>query len=488
MKICLATIHAKPAFIPLALLYLKAYLVEKQKHEFGGIEILEFAKDSQEEDIVCRILANEPEVVGLSCYVWNVKKLMAVSRRIKELRPRSRIVLGGPEVGPVARSVLEAHPYVDVIVKSEGEIPFAEIIQAWGEGHSVAGVRGIYFRSDDKIIENQDAPILQNLNHLSSPHLPAYAEHKGRIVCIETQRGCVFRCNFCFYNKDLSIRNRRFDLDRVKHEILFWLQQDVQEIYLMDPVFNLNSARAKEICRFVIEHNHRNVKFHAEVWAEFIDEELARLFQEANFHFLEVGLQTTDDMTLATVERRLRLKPFLEGIRHLRKYNLKFELQLIYGLPGETVASFKKSLNFANALEPYYLAVFPLMVLPGTELWKKAGMLNLNFEPEPPYFIRSHGSMTPEDIDYGWKIVDALKWIGNSRTIRVLSKESGVTFAGVLEEWIIWQQEQPGAVAARNADGIKEFVLRFCDIRRIPTQFYRAFASLEFREPAINRA
>ena len=309
MRICLATVHVKPAFIPLALLYLKAYLVERRGYEFSDIDIQEFRQDSQREEIVHRILASEPDVVGLSCYVWNIKQLMAVSRSIKELRPQTRIVLGGPEVGPVARSVLEAHPYIDIIVKSEGEIPFAEIIEAWGRGGAIGDVKGIYFRSGDAIIENQDAPILQDLNHLSSPHLPMYADHKGRIVCIETQRGCVFRCNFCFYNKDLSIRNRRFDLDRVKQEILFWLQQDVTEIYLMDPVFNLNAARTKEICRFVMEHNHRNIKFHAEVWAEFIDEELAGLFEAANFHFLEVGLQTTDDTALAVLSNGLTRVP-----------------------------------------------------------------------------------------------------------------------------------------------------------------------------------
>jgi len=127
------------------------------------------------------------------------------------------------------------------------------------------------------------------------------------------------------------------------------------------------------------------------------------------------------------------------------------------------------------------------MVLPGTELWNKAKMLNLNYDPEPPYFIRSHDSMSPEDIDYGWKIVDALERLGNSRTICALSKESGVTLADLLDEWITWQREQPNRDVARNGDGVKEFVLHFCSERRIPTQFYQASASLEFG-PGARRA
>src|SRR5262249_11169488 len=144
-------------------------------------------------------------------------------------------------------------------------------------------------------------------------------------------------------------------LDRVKEEIRFWLDQDIRELYLMDPIFNLNAARAKEICRFIAAHNSRPIPVHAEIWAEFIDDEMARLMREANFDFLEVGLQTTDETALTTVDRRLKMRQFIDGIRCLSKYNLAYELQLIYGLPGDTRASFRKSLNFAMSLDPYDL-------------------------------------------------------------------------------------------------------------------------------------
>src|SRR5262249_10464429 len=153
--------------------------------------------------------------------------------------------------------------------------------------------------------------------------------------------------------------------------------------------------------RFILEHNVRGTKFHAEVWAEFIDEEMARLFSDAGFSFLEVGLQTTDEAVLTAVERRLKLQPFIDRIADLRNFALKFELQLIYGLPGETVATFNRSLNFTARLEPYSLAVFPLMVLPGTELWRKADALELEFDDDPPYHVRSHPSMTAEEMAYG---------------------------------------------------------------------------------------
>ena len=485
MKVCLATIHLNPAFTPLALLYLKAFLVERRGCRFDDVAIVELPRDVARDAVVARILAHiqpgEPAVVGLSCYVWNIGALVAVAAELKRLRPEVTIVVGGPEVGPRARAVLEAHACIDIVVKAEGETPLADIVDALAAGHGVGGVKGIVHRAAGGVVESGEAEIMTDLGVVPSPHLAKYGDFTGRIICLETQRGCVFRCNFCFYNKDFSIRNRRFDLDRVKDELLHWLGRDVREIYLMDPVFNLNAARAKEILRFLIDNNRRGTRFHAEIWAEFVDEEMAHLFRDANFQFLEVGLQTTDAAVLMTVERRLRLQRFIDGVAHLRAAGLKFELQLIYGLPGETVASFKRSLDFAMSLDPYLLAVFPLMVLPGTELWRKADVLGLRFASDPPYHIQSHPTMDASAIAYGWDVVDAVKVLAESRTVRILAKERGVTFADVVDDWIAARRGAPALAPAEIPKAIEAFVLDVCARRGIPDAFYRASWSRERR-------
>jgi len=192
--------------------------------------------------------------------------------------------------------------------------------------------------------------------------------------------------------------------------------------------------------------------------------------RDADVKYLEVGLQTTDDNVLATVDRRLRLQKFLDGVGYLRKYHLTFEVQLIYGLPGETRETFRKSLNFAATLDASLLAVFPLMVLPGTELWRKAAGLNLAYDPEPPYYVRSHFSMDEADIRYGWDVNRALDWLEPSCTIRFLRRERGVTYADVVDEWI-----------ASRPDSLASFLEHFCATRNIPPEFYRASASMEAR-------
>lgn len=488
MKICLATVHADTRFIPLALLYLKAYLVERRNLAAENVPIMEFASGTTPNDIAQQLLQGAPVIVGLSCYAWNVKALMSAAQRIKALQPAVRIVLGGPEVGPVARSVLERHPYIDCIVKSEGERVFADIVATYERGGDIAEVKGICFRNGSLLFETEDAPILHDLNELPSPLGMLVGSPKGRVICIETQRGCVFRCNFCFYNKDLSIRNRRFDLCRVKEEIRFWLQQDIEEIYLMDPVFNLHAARAKEICRFIADHNQRRIEIHTEVWAEFIDDEMARLMHDANFHHLEVGLQTTDANVLAITERRLKLARFIEGIEHLKRYSVPFELQLIYGLPGETRATFRESLNFAASLQPPMLQVFVLMILPGTELSRKTKALRIEFDPEPPYNIRSHYSMSREDVAYGRKVSCALAGDG-AWTLRILGREAGVQFADFVDEWIEWADANPAGPSARTdpqdrvtrGEHIRQFIRHYCARKRISPTFYEVSAAIESR-------
>jgi radical SAM superfamily enzyme YgiQ (UPF0313 family) len=478
MKICLATVHAYRYSLPLALMYLKANLVERHGHPFEDVTIEELAPKASTADHAAQVLAGAPDVVGLSCYIWNGRALLDLARELRAQRPDIRIVLGGPEVGPVARDVLAAEPYVDAVVRGEGEVAFAEIIDAWQAGRDLDAVCGICYRRGEEIVETADATILRDLNLLPSPHNDKYAAYESRVASIETQRGCVFRCNFCFYNKDLSIRNRRFDLDRVKGEILYWLNRDVHSIYLMDPVFNLNAERAKEICRFIAAHNHNNVRIHSEVWAEFMDDELAALMKAAGFYWLEVGLQTTDDTTLQAVERRLRMTPFLEGIGHLKRHGVHFELQLIYGLPLETPETFRRSLDFAAKLEPSELSVFMLLVLPGTELWKKAKAMQIEYDPRPPYTVRSHASMDAGVIAAGEKIVEAVNFMCGSTAIRILQREPGISMSMIVDAWTRWRTDR-GLVSMTGAQ-MGEFVDTFCKTHGVPPEFYAAMITREY--------
>jgi radical SAM superfamily enzyme YgiQ (UPF0313 family) len=464
MKIVLATIHSREAlFTPLALMYLKAYLVERQGIPAPEIPLLEFRPKQPNSQIVEEILAVEPDVVGLSCYIWNIRKFREIFRVLKERRPGIKIVLGGPEVGPVAARVLEENHSVDVIVKGEGERVFAELVETFRQGAPLEQVRGIAFREGSRVRSNPEAPVFSDLNTLPSPHKPEYGITGDREICIETQRGCVFRCSFCFYNKDYSIRNRRFDLDRVKQELLYWMKSGARNIYLMDPIFNLNAERAKEICRFIIAHNSTKIIFHTEIWAEFVDQELAKLFEQANFRFLEVGLQTAEENVLSNVERRFRKEAFIKGLQYLNSMGLNVELQLIFGLPGETMESFRRSFDFAVSLRPAKIAVFPLLILPGTELWRRKEKFGLQHDPEPYYEIQRTPDLSESDVDYGKRLSRSVPIHYNQAGI-LLAETAVIPFSALLDQWLLWERQN--VIHPKGACRVEAFIQDFCRERK----------------------
>jgi radical SAM superfamily enzyme YgiQ (UPF0313 family) len=387
-------------------------------------------------------------------------------------------VLGGPNAGPLAVELLSAHPHLDAIVVSEGEVPFAQLVSAWKGGEDATRVGGLVLREDGRIVETGRAAIVNDLAAYPSPHLSLPRRYTGRVACVETQRGCVFTCNFCFYNKDYTLRNRRMPIDRVKAELSAALDQQPLEIFLMDPIFNLNQARAKEICRFLIERNHHRVPVHSEIWAEFVDAELAALMRDAGFRMLEVGLQTTNETALAAADRRLREQRFLDGIAHLHAHGVPFELHLIYGLPGETRDTFRRSLDYAMALNPTVLSIFRLMVLPGTDLRRNAARFGLTFDADPPYHVRAHHTMTEEDVAYGRRLLKAANLLEASKTIRLLSRESGVSFTGIVDAWLDWRPDGPDEA---DADTAQAFVEDVCRRFGVPAEFYRAFGGFEFK-------
>lgn len=489
MRICLVLKHATREFTPLQLMCIKAALLDLGRWDDADIEMVEFGPDAPVDDMVGRILAVEPDVLAMSCYVWNVASTLEAGRRVKAARPDVRIVLGGPEVGPEAEHVVTANPWVDVVVKNEGELPMVDLADRWRRGAPIDDVAGVVMRQDGRVVDTGPERFVKDLNTLPSPYRDFRSYSYDRtFACIETQRGCVYTCNFCFFNKDLPIRNRRLDPARVDEDITYLLQQDIRQLYFMDPIFNLNAKRAKDICRLIIAQNERRVAAgkepigsHAEMWAEFVDEELALLMKAANFNYVELGLQTTDPGTLVTIERRLRVEQFIAGVQHLKNAKLYVEMHLIFGLPGDTLAKFRESLNFAARLLPTDISVFMLQVLPGTDLWTKRETFGLVFDPEPPHLVQSTAALTPDDLAYGMQVSYAVVVLWKSLAVRLLTREQGVTLSDIVDGWIAWTEAR--GIEVKDASTLSDYLTDFCERRAIPTSLYLGIRKVEVSSP-----
>jgi radical SAM superfamily enzyme YgiQ (UPF0313 family) len=487
MKILLVSIAGNISYTPLALLYLKACLLnERYLKENTAVEIKEFALEDADDFILSQIQKFNPDIIGFSCYIWNIERILKLCLKIKQLSRKIKIILGGPQVCPIAKDVLENNSHIDIVVRGEGELTFMELSKTIIRKDRFDNVRGITYRRGERIISNPDREIIANLDSIPSAYLSNHIALKDREACLETQRGCPFRCHFCYYHKSFN-KIRFFSLERVKKELIFLLKQKIKMIYLMDPVFNSNLERAKEICRFILKNNKDNIPFHTEIRAELVDNELAELFAKSNVRLLEIGLQSTRNRVLFLANRTLNIKKFINGINLLKKYNLDIEPQLILGLPGDTPRSFKKSLEFTLNLETPRLTVFRLQVLPGTEIWRRVKELGITYEDKPPYNFLQSKTMPFDYVIEQLKIIKNLNLFRTKKTIKFLCKEAKINLLDIIKLWIEWLNNDRFLLNYQNGKILKDkfrgFIEYFCNKNNIDYNFYNTLLKKEITLP-----
>ena len=265
--------------------YLKAY-AEKDKFIRDNALILIVDFDAEKHDVhqVLYYLSKEkPNIVGFSCYCWNMDKVLDLSRLLKQLYPEIKIILGGPEVGPVAHKYIMENPAVDIIVRGEGEVTFQELLRSYlGVDGSLASVKGITYRENDRIVSTEERPLLDDLGDIPSPYLAGILTPRDEVTYLETFRGCPYRCAFCFEGKNFP-RLRFFPEEQIKREIeLIMSNRTIRSFHVVDSVFNLKKGRLRRLAQMFYDANRFGTGLRTvEIMAELIDEEAVELLKKA---------------------------------------------------------------------------------------------------------------------------------------------------------------------------------------------------------------
>ncbi len=193
MKTVVTTLNAKYIHMNLTIRYLKAYA----EPEFE-VEMVEYTIKEPIISIVTDLYKRNPDVIGFSCYIWNIEETLKIIDNLKKIKPDLKVILGGPEVCYEPIHFLEKNKGIDVIVMGEGEGPFKELLHCYSKGDSIENVKGIAYRIGDKIKINPQAPYI-DLKTIPSPF--RFEEDRkdlaNRIIYIEGSRGCPFQCSFC---------------------------------------------------------------------------------------------------------------------------------------------------------------------------------------------------------------------------------------------------------------------------------------------------
>ncbi len=382
----LVGINAKYIHSNLAIRYLAK--IEKRCH------FCEYTISERPEEIASRLFQTGEKTILFSCYIWNIDHVLKICEILKKADPGFRLALGGPEVSFSPEELLKAHPEIDYILCGEGEsviFPFANGL----ETGDFSRVPGLFYRAGSSVIQSELPACETELKDLPFPYdAEELSALKGRIVYYETSRGCPYRCAFCL--SGAAGKLRFLPVERVHRELAFFEEQGVPLVKLVDRTFNADPDRALAIVEGIKARGGRTT-YHFEIRAESMTEALIESLQTApkGMFQLEIGVQSTNSKTLEAIHRKPDFERLSRVVHALSKNgNMHLHLDLIAGLPGETLHAFIDSFHQVMSLSPQNLQLGFLKRLKGAELFAPGS----EFWSFPPYEVIHSDAMTYEDL------------------------------------------------------------------------------------------
>lgn len=349
----------------------------------GGVEILDQTSATYLGDgaLLEAICARQPAMVGFSTYAWNVDRTLDLARRLKE-RLEVRILLGGPEITPDNPRIRDST--ADLLVSGEGESLLADLstdASLWKDGWASTPPYAAFARQPSPYLDGRLDPAIEDM------------------VLLETQRGCPHRCGYCFYGK-----GRRGIHLAEEANILAAAQwahdRGVGELYLLDPSLDARPGLKSLLGRLAALNADHAMGLFSEIRAEAVDEALADGLAAAGFQGLEIGLQSTNPAALKRTGRSCHLERFIKGTQRMIARGIACSVDLIIGLPGDTLTDFRRSVDLVadHGLDDH-LQVFPLAILPGTRFRREHRRLGLTYDPAPPYQLTHSDTFSSAEIE-----------------------------------------------------------------------------------------
>jgi radical SAM superfamily enzyme YgiQ (UPF0313 family) len=397
LNLIIVSIHIKnsPQAMPLAAALLKSQLGSiPEINDKTYVTYLDFYLGTDAQIIADQICLAAPELVGFSTYLWNRDLVLEVSSIIKKRLPDALLFAGGAEATALPEKLLKNGSF-DFVIKGEGELALSEVVKKILKKEPYHNLDAVFVKNQINNPDKNQCPVM-DLDKIPSPFLSGVIDIKKYSgVLWELSRGCPFKCSFCFESRGVA-GVRQYSLDRIQKELELFESEKVNQVFVLDPTFNRDVKRAKEILRMIIK-TAPLIHFTFEVRTEFLDAEMAGLFAMINCS-LQIGLQSAIPEVLSNVNRNIDPEKYADKISLLNQAGVIFGLDLIYGLPGDTIEGFKHSLNYALTLQPNHLDIFPLAVLPGTELYDKAEIFNLKYLDDAPYTLISSPGFSISDM------------------------------------------------------------------------------------------
>jgi radical SAM superfamily enzyme YgiQ (UPF0313 family) len=343
------------------------------------------------EALLAELDRHPADVYGLSCYVWNTGAMRRVLADLLRTRPGAHFVLGGPQVmNQGARYLSPEHENV-LICNGEGERTFANILRATLAPHpDFSTVRGVSFFRDGALITTEAEPRIQDLAEIPSPYLEGLFE-KDRYVwtVIETNRGCPFKCNYCYWGAAIGSKVQKYGEDRVAQELTSISESGYLYLFIADANWGMQK-RDVELSRHIADCKKKAgmpmiVYFAGAKNSPERVAEITEIFSEAGLVATQsIALQTMSPDTLKKVNRdNVKSSVYLDLQQRLNEKNLSSFIELIWPLPGETIASFQSGLAKLCAAGADSFIIYPLLLMNNVELAALRDEYQLHTVPDP---------------------------------------------------------------------------------------------------------
>jgi hypothetical protein len=443
-EIILTTFNARYTHTSIALRYLFANLHELQPKAY----IIESVINTSVADLVESILAFEPKIVGIGAYIWNALEVQECIALLKKVSPNMLIVLGGPEASHVPHRVDFAQ--ADFIVQGEGDVAFYALCKELLNG----------VMPKERFIKAS----MVDLNAIELPYA-YYSEHdiKNRYCYVEASRGCPFTCEFCLSSADKKVRD--IAIERFIGELATLWERGVRNFKFIDRTFNLSIENATKLLDFFLAKEEAYF-VHFEVipdhFPKALREKIAR-FPPAALQ-LEVGIQTLDPLISKNIHRRLNIAKIKENLAFLQQEtHAHLHVDLIVGLPGESLAGFGANLDTLHSLTQCEIQIGILKKLSGTTLSRHDAMYGMVYSDKPPYDILQNDLISfkqMQEIKRFARFWDMVYNSGNFKKSATLLWENGKVYDG-FSDFSAWLYAQTESTWQISLDRLAELIFRY---------------------------
>lgn len=421
MKTVLATINAKYIHTSLALRLL--YVVAKEEQD---VEIKEYTLKENIATIAKDILESGPQVVALGVYIWNVEQTKLLIEQIIQNKPDTIIIIGGPEVTYEPEFFINNWS-VDFIIRGEGEFVLKDLlalIEKTKSDYTLIELDGVYSKHHrSQIIAQVD---LSKLETYPSPYtLEIDSENKkNKILYFETSRGCPYSCQYCLSSLEKGVRY--FSKSYIVENLKKIIDSEVKTLKFLDRTFNLNKSHTETIYDCLIDNYRPNLSCQFEIYADILDSktisELSNRLPVNYFRF-EIGIQSTHQPTNIAVKRKQDFGLIQKNIKQIMSEGkIDLHLDLIAGLPYETLDLFEASFNEVFDFGAKEIQLGFLKMLRGTNLRKNANKFDYTYTSVAPYEIKSNQFISLKELESIHEVEDMVDKYWNSGKFKLSLK------------------------------------------------------------------